>query len=96
MYNNFTDETSNSAYQLGRDVRSELEFRIYSFNLWKKQNVKFESNTKKLFKKNWRTIAIKWAQRGLLNKAQRLAKKRAGLKKQKALADKKLKKILFK
>ena len=39
-------------------------------------------------------IALKWAQRGLLNKAQRLAKKRAGLKKQKALADKKLKKIL--
>lgn len=88
------DEDKDKNAKVCAEIRKDMTNLKENFKNWKEFTIKVEENEIKL-KKNQKIMAIKLAKQGLVERMKTIAKKRAGMKRQRALQEKKYKGMNF-
>ena len=90
MKNEDKDKNTKVCFEMQKEMTNLQE----NFKNWKEFTIKIEEDDIKL-KKNQKILAVKLAKQGLVERMKTIAKKRAGMKRQRALQEKKYKGMNF-
>jgi len=82
-------EISHDSFEMFVKEKKRLDEFRESFNLWKEHNMRSVDDIDSKLRKKRKMLGVKWEEREIISKMQVITKKRAGLKRQRALQDKK-------
>lgn len=88
------DEDKDKNAKVCSEIQMEMTSLQENFKNWKEFTIKIEEDDIKL-RKNQKILAIKLAKQGLVERMKTVAKKRAGMKRQRALQEKKIRGMNF-
>jgi len=83
------DEITHGMFETFVKEKKRLDELKESFEQWKNVNLKFIDDVEARLTKRRKMLGVKWEERDMVNRLQRVTRKRAGIKRQKALQEKK-------